>query len=225
MHSLLASCVIVIFTITYNHPLTTRKMTSTKSLSCFTRNFENKCNLSVNSNSTINIPIYIRTQMTDNTTQSDRKRINTITANVSRFVKITVASLQGLNFSTTVNRTIHKTTEKAKAVTAVNERITNTSTKMAYYKGQHIIADFQDFYNVTSDFLQDPLLNKHKFQLTLNNKQKCKGKDVFLCLFIFSATYDIRGRNMIRSTVGSVKDLEINTSNMHLFLVKLRIRQ
>ena len=77
------------------------------------------------------------------------------------------------------------------------------------YKKDFIMTDFEYFYNEsTKDKLQDSLLHKHHFRMLLNNEEMCKEQDIFLVIFIHSATYKTERRHYIRSTFCSISEFK-----------------
>ncbi|VDH91589.1 beta-1,3-galactosyltransferase 1 [Mytilus galloprovincialis] len=77
------------------------------------------------------------------------------------------------------------------------------------YKGINISTEFEYFYrNISEDKLENPLLHKHQYRALLNNDMKCKGKGVFLLVFVHSSARKSLARQQIRSTYGSFSDYE-----------------
>ncbi|XP_071167294.1 beta-1,3-galactosyltransferase 5-like [Mytilus edulis] len=77
------------------------------------------------------------------------------------------------------------------------------------YKGMNISTEFEYFYrNISEDKLENPLLHKHQYRALLNNDMKCKGKGVFLLVFVHSSARKSLARQQIRSTYGSFSDYE-----------------
>ncbi|VDI50961.1 beta-1,3-galactosyltransferase 1 [Mytilus galloprovincialis] len=77
------------------------------------------------------------------------------------------------------------------------------------YKGMNISTEFEYFYrNISEDKLENPLLHKHQYRALLNNDMKCKGKGVFLLVFVHSSARKFLERQQIRSTYGSILDYE-----------------
>ncbi|CAG2239567.1 B3GALT1 [Mytilus edulis] len=62
--------------------------------------------------------------------------------------------------------------------------------------------------NISEDKLENPLLHKHQYRALLNNDMKCKGKGVFLLVFVHSSARKFLERQQIRSTYGSILDYE-----------------
>ena len=95
-------------------------------------------------------------------------------------------------------------------------RISNRAGRLLF-KDTYILTDFENFYHVSDDKLQDVLLNKHQFKMIISNEQQCD-QDVYLLVFIHSAMKKSKERNIFRSTFLSVK-----TSNekliRHLFVL------
>ena len=87
----------------------------------------------------------------------------------------------------------------------------NTLNKVDVAKETLIVGDdFQDymgFINLAKEQdLQDPLLNKHKYDFVVENKYACNG-DVFLLVLVHSAITKYKERDEIRKTWGSVRDV------------------
>ncbi|CAC5402522.1 unnamed protein product [Mytilus coruscus] len=95
-------------------------------------------------------------------------------------------------------RFVHKELTKGKGI----------SNKILY-KGINISTEFEYFYrNMSEDNLDDPLLHKHQYRSLLNNDIKCKGKSVFMLVFVHSSEDNFLERQLIRSTYGSISDYE-----------------
>ncbi|VDH91590.1 beta-1,3-galactosyltransferase 1 [Mytilus galloprovincialis] len=85
----------------------------------------------------------------------------------------------------------------------------NGISKRTIYKGMNISTEFENFYrNISEDKLENPLLHKHQYRALLNNDMKCKGKGVFLLVFVHSSAKKFLARQQIRSTYGSIFDYE-----------------
>ncbi|VDH91588.1 Hypothetical predicted protein [Mytilus galloprovincialis] len=73
----------------------------------------------------------------------------------------------------------------------------------------NISTEFEYFYrNISEDKLDNPLLHKHQYRALLNYDIKCKGKDVFLLVFVHSSAKKFLERQQIRLTYGSISDYE-----------------
>ncbi|CAG2204592.1 unnamed protein product [Mytilus edulis] len=64
---------------------------------------------------------------------------------------------------------------------------------------------FESYYIYASAAeLMDPFIHQHRYELFINQNFKCKGKNVFLLVFIHMAPDNFAGRNLIRSTTGTI---------------------
>ncbi|CAC5376853.1 unnamed protein product [Mytilus coruscus] len=64
----------------------------------------------------------------------------------------------------------------------------------------------------------DPFIHQHRYELLLNQNVKCKGKNVFLLVFVHMAPGNFDGRSLIRSTFGSVLKFH-NKRIEHVFVL------
>ncbi|CAC5376831.1 unnamed protein product [Mytilus coruscus] len=81
----------------------------------------------------------------------------------------------------------------------------NNTQKMQLFHGRNISTQFKSYYiNASANELMDPFIHQHRYELLINHKMKCKGKNVFLLVFIHVAPGNFAGRNLIRSTFGTI---------------------
>ena len=100
-------------------------------------------------------------------------------------------------------------TEKVTYVTesmvyAMKKTQTNTQ-KIQLFHGRNISSQFDSYYiNASAGELMDPFIHQHRYKLLINQNRKCKGKNIFLLVFIHVAPGNFAERILIRSTIGTV---------------------
>ncbi|CAG2204588.1 unnamed protein product [Mytilus edulis] len=86
-----------------------------------------------------------------------------------------------------------------------DEQSREYDSRKAEYHHLNISTEFESFYINASDYeLMDPFIHQHRYELLLNNVVKCKGKNLFLLVFVHMAPGNFAGRILIRSTFGSI---------------------
>ena len=81
------------------------------------------------------------------------------------------------------------------------------SEKKTFMSRDDFQEDYMGFINHATELdLQDPLLNKHKYEFLVENEYACNG-DVFLLVLIHSAANKYKERAEIRKTWGTVRDI------------------
>ncbi|XP_052082216.1 beta-1,3-galactosyltransferase 5-like [Mytilus californianus] len=100
-----------------------------------------------------------------------------------------------------------------------NEKLKYDKKKIQLFHGRKVSPQFESFYNHASDDeLMDPFIHQHRYKLLLNNVVKCKGKHVFLLVFIHIAPVNFAKRSFIRSTFGSILSFH-NKRIEHVFVL------
>ncbi|CAC5401597.1 unnamed protein product [Mytilus coruscus] len=100
-------------------------------------------------------------------------------------------------------------TEKIKYVTETmvyaSKKTQNNTQKIQLFHGRNISTQFESYYiNASAGELMDPFIHQHRYKLSINQHLKCKEKNVFLLVFVHMAPGNSAGRNLIRSTFGTV---------------------
>ena len=109
-----------------------------------------------------------------------------------------------------VRQIFQNTTEKAKS---------DDTQKILIFHGRNISTEFESYYiNASDNELMDPFIHQHRYRLILNQNVKCKGKNVFLLIFIHIAPGNFIGRKLIRSTFGTISSFQ-NKNIEHVFVL------
>ncbi|XP_071152427.1 beta-1,3-galactosyltransferase 5-like [Mytilus edulis] len=91
--------------------------------------------------------------------------------------------------------------------------------KIQIFHGRNISTEFESYYiNASDNELMDPFIHQHRYELILNQNVKCKGKNVFLLIFIHMAPGNFVGRTLIRSTFGTISSFQ-NKNIEHVFVL------
>ncbi|CAG2229105.1 unnamed protein product [Mytilus edulis] len=104
-------------------------------------------------------------------------------------------------------------TQYSKQIKENSNRRTTTETNITnitrLIKNKDVLNHFETFYkNVSDSKLNDSLIHHHRYKVLLNNEMKCYGKDIFLLVFVHISTSNFEGRHLIRSTFGSISNLD-----------------
>ncbi|VDI57983.1 beta-1,3-galactosyltransferase 1 [Mytilus galloprovincialis] len=100
-----------------------------------------------------------------------------------------------------------------------NEKTNYDQKKIHLFHGRTVSTQFERFYiNASHDELIDPFIHQHRYELLLNNAVKCRGKHIFLLVFIHIAPGSFAKRSLIRSTFGSILSFH-NKRIEHVFVL------
>ncbi|CAG2231074.1 unnamed protein product [Mytilus edulis] len=102
--------------------------------------------------------------------------------------------------------TLHYATEKLQYVVTETMIYATMKTQITQlFRGRNISTKFESYYmNASAAELIDPFIHQHRYELLINQNFKCKGKNIFLLVFIHMAPGNFAGRNLIRSTLGTI---------------------
>ncbi|CAC5420971.1 unnamed protein product [Mytilus coruscus] len=110
---------------------------------------------------------------------------------------------------TFVSNILPKNQNQFVKILKIESKLPSSSREVIRYNGQNIATDFELFYlNVSANKLMDPLIQKHGYSSLLNTATKCKEKHVFLLVLVYSATYKLDKRQVIRNTFGSISKFD-----------------
>ncbi|XP_063409533.1 beta-1,3-galactosyltransferase 5-like [Mytilus trossulus] len=128
------------------------------------------------------------------------------------------------------DKTLAYATQKLQYVTEKVTYVTETmvyamkktqteNPKIPLFHGRNISTEFESYYtNASAAELMDPFINQHRYELLINQNLKCKGKNIFLLVFIHVAPGNFAERILIRSTIGTVLSFQ-NRRIEHVFVL------